>query len=63
VLLVELEITGSYFDDERNGIWSRTGLRPASELDSVVEFGFNLTIIGAVTCVPLITDKISTYQS
>ena len=24
---------------ERNGIWSRTGLRPASELDSVMEFG------------------------
>jgi len=23
-----------------NGIWSRTGLRPASELDSVMEFGY-----------------------
>jgi len=25
---------------ERNGIWSLTGLRPASELDSVMEFSF-----------------------
>jgi len=24
---------------QRNGIWSRNGLRPASELDSVMEFG------------------------
>jgi len=24
---------------QRNGIWSRTGLRPASELDSVMKFG------------------------
>jgi len=24
---------------QRNGIWSRTGLRPASELDRVMEFG------------------------
>jgi len=24
---------------QRNGIWSRTGLRPASELDIVMEFG------------------------
>ena len=24
---------------QRNGIWSRTGLRTASDLDSVVEFG------------------------
>ena len=25
---------------QRNGIWSRTGLRPASELGSVMEFRF-----------------------
>ena len=32
----------------RNGIWSRTGLQPATELDSVIEFGFNWTTRGLV---------------
>jgi len=29
---------------QSNGIWSRTGLRPASELDSVMEFGFSRAV-------------------
>jgi len=29
---------------ERNGIWSRTGLRPVSEQDSIVEYGPNRSV-------------------
>jgi len=31
-----------------NGIWPKTGLRPASKLDSVMEFGFQQTFTSCV---------------